>query len=291
MKYKILKLVTCRNCNIVFENKDDHKYYTYCPKCGKVKDTHDRQESRRTLVEFRKSMGLCVYCGKIRPQNNKSRCKDCINLSTSHKRSSREKKIAEGLCSRCGKEPLIKDRSANRLIIGMDCQKMLNRSRARSYHRLKANHKCVSCYRRDAAEGLTNCDHCRNEKNYASSVRHWIWRFSVIFALGGKCKGCGNSELDILHIHHRELYRHGHTNDQHRLSWMKITEQLRRNEHISKKFWSDVKNGKLFILCPNCNWRDAINQMGSIKAREEALSRVKLEGLALNLNNEKYLST
>jgi hypothetical protein len=72
---------------------------------------------------------------------------------------------------------------------------------------------------------------------------------------------------------------------------MKITEQLRRNEHISKIFWSDVKNGNLFILCPNCNWRDAINQMGNFKAREEALSRVKLEGLALNLNNEKYLST
>ena len=39
---------------------------------------------------------------------------------------------------------------------------------------------------------------------------------------------------------------------------------------VSEKFWNDVKQGNLFLLCPNCNWRDAINQMGNYKARQEA---------------------
>ena len=117
---------------------------------------------------------------------------------------------------------------------------------------------------------MTNCENCRNKKNYASSVRHWIWRFSTLIKLGGRCTNCGNTELDILHIHHKELYRHGHAGDHHRLSWVKITEQLRRNIMVSEKFWNDVKQGNLFLLCPNCNWRDAINQMGNYKARQEA---------------------
>ena len=98
-----------------------------------------------------------------------------------------------------------------------------------------------------------------------------------------------NSELDILHIHHRELYRHGHTNDQHRLSWMKITERVRRNKRVAEKFWDDVKKEKLYVLCPNCNWRDAIDQMGNTRAREEALQRVKARGSVLNSQRQKHM--
>jgi plasmid rolling circle replication initiator protein Rep len=58
---------------------------------------------------------------------------------------------------------------------------------------------------------------------------------------------------------------------------MKITEQLRRNELVKEKFWRDVKDRNLFLLCPNCNWRDAINQMGIKGAKEEALKIVLRE--------------
>ena len=156
---------------------------------------------------------------------------------------------------------------------------MLNRSRAKSYHKLKQIGKCVSCYTADAIEGMTNCDRCRDEKNYTSSVRHWIWRFRTLMKMGGKCSICGIKELDILHIHHKELYRHGHGNDEHRLGWMKITEQLRKKGNVREKFWNDVTEGKLFLLCPNCNWRDAIDQMGNCKARKDALKIVSRHSL------------
>ena len=61
----------------------------------------------------------------------------------------------------------------------------VNRSQAKAYHKLKQNGKCVSCYVEDAIRGMTNCENCRNKKNYASSVRHWIWRFSTLIKLGG----------------------------------------------------------------------------------------------------------
>jgi len=118
---------------------------------------------------------------------------------------------------------------------------MLNKSRAKSYHRLKQNGKYVSCYVQDAIKGLANCERCRDEKNYAGSVRHWVWRFATLFKMGGKCTHCGNTKLEILHMHNKELYRHGHGKDEHRLSWIKITEQLRRNEIVREKFWKDVK--------------------------------------------------
>jgi hypothetical protein len=52
---------------------------------------------------------------------------------------------------------------------------------------------------------------------------------------------------------------------------MKITEQLRKNIIVQEKFWKDVREGNLFLLCPNCNWRDALDQMGNNKARVAAL--------------------
>jgi hypothetical protein len=270
-KYPLLKMVTCSRCDIVFENTEKAKNYTYCPGCGRVKDTRDRSAANQERANLRKSQGLCVYCGKEHSEKTRTRCRGCINKSTTRKRISRRRKLDTGLCSRCGKESLTTDEAGLQLTIGRNCQQMLNKSRAKSYHRLKQNGKCVFCYVADAIKGMTNCERCRDEKNYASSIRHWKWRFTTLMGMGGKCISCGNTELDILHIHHKELYRHGHNTDQHRLSWMKITEQLRKNIIVQEKFWKDVREGNLFLLCPNCNWRDALDQMGNNKAREEAL--------------------
>jgi hypothetical protein len=246
-KYPLLRMVTCRTCDIAFKNTERIKYYTYCPGRGKVKDTRDRSAANRRRTHLRRDQELCVYCGKDHTEKNRTRCRGCINKSTTRNRVKRKIKLGNGLCSRCSKEPLIIDEQGRQLVIGKHCQQMLNTSRAKSYHKLKQDGKCVSCYVADAIKGMTNCNRCRNKKNYASSVRHWQWRYTTLMKMGGKCMTCENTELDILHIHHKELYHHGHNNDQHRLSWMKITEQLRRNKLVREKFWRDVKEGNLFF--------------------------------------------
>ena len=83
------------------------KGYTHCPNCGRVKDTGDQSVSNRQVTEFRKSKGICTHCGREQAEQDKTRCRGCIINSTLHKRISREVKLKTGLCSRCGKEPLI----------------------------------------------------------------------------------------------------------------------------------------------------------------------------------------
>src|SRR5438094_3939126 len=79
-KYPLLMMITCRPCNITFENRQTDKNYTYCPICGKIKDTRDRSESNKKRAEIRKNSGLCTYCGNERAEENRTRCMDCINI-------------------------------------------------------------------------------------------------------------------------------------------------------------------------------------------------------------------
>jgi hypothetical protein len=250
-KYPIKRTITCRKCNTTFENTVTNKFYSHCPNCGKIKDTRDRAESNKQRTEIRKSRGLCTRCGNEKPEENRTRCRNCISISTCNNKVKRQIKLESGLCSRCGKEPLTIDVNGRLLKIGKNCQQMLNKSRAKSYHRLKQNGKCVSCYVQDAIKGMTNCERCRDDKNYAGSVRHWIWRLTTLIKMGGKCTGCGNTQLEILHIHHKELYRHGHGKDEHRLSWMKITEQLRVKNTITFSFEYYILEYSYFFISIN----------------------------------------
>ena len=96
-KYRVKKIVTCAKCDIAFENVQMDKYYTYCPNCGRVKDTRDRSESNKQRKENRKSKGLCTYCGNEKPEENRTRCRNCINIFTSKKKLNRQIKLEAGL--------------------------------------------------------------------------------------------------------------------------------------------------------------------------------------------------
>ena len=50
MKSKIKKIIRCRKCWFVFENKDE-QIRVKCPKCGEIKDARDRKEWAKRYLQ------------------------------------------------------------------------------------------------------------------------------------------------------------------------------------------------------------------------------------------------
>jgi hypothetical protein len=88
--------------------------------------------------------------------------------------------------------------------------------------------------------------------------------------MGGCCFDCGVRELAALEIHHSELFHHSI----YQKEWESIRVRLRRNKNLRGEILSGYKHGKYFLLCCNCNKRDAQKQIGSEPFIQEALARL-----------------
>ena len=74
-----------------------------CKKCGNAATAGHRQKIRKS----RKSHNLCVKCGKTSARQNKTTCRVCAPLLSACETKMRSKRLAEGFCVICGKEPFI----------------------------------------------------------------------------------------------------------------------------------------------------------------------------------------
>lgn len=118
----------------------------------------------------RKSMGLCVGCGKVRPREGKVMCVECANKRKIYQRETREFLRNMGLCPRCGKNKLFGDEkecpecSAMMYEINKRSRKRRNINAMDYYRkdimRLKSEGLCRSCRKRKAEEGHTYCSIC-----------------------------------------------------------------------------------------------------------------------------------
>lgn len=137
-------------------------------------DAWQREYQRKRADRLREA-GLCVICGKARTDAGRRTCAACIarqkarseeNGRAEHmdKRAEQLKKyrqrrkerlLAQGLCTSCGKKPLI-----DGLMYCTDCQE---RNRAKKRNRVQNAKKlgmCSRCMKVKAREGYRMCFKC-----------------------------------------------------------------------------------------------------------------------------------
>jgi hypothetical protein len=112
-------------------------------------------------------------------------------------------------------------------------------------------------------------------KYYPNDQRTYSWgnRFDLLKQMGGCCFDCGVRELAVLEIHHSELFHHS----MYHKEWESIRVKLRRNKNYRREILTGYKHGKYFLLCCNCNRRDALKQR-SEPFIQEALARLERSG-------------
>jgi hypothetical protein len=98
----------------------------------------------------------------------------------------------------------------------------------------------------------------------------WLNKFNLLEQMGGCCFDCGIHNLAVLEIHHAELFHHNINQKE----WESIRVKLRKNKSIRAEVLSGYKQGKYFLLCCNCNKRDAQRQIGSEPLLQQALARL-----------------
>jgi len=80
------------------------------------------------------------------------------------------------------------------------------------------------------------------EKNRKSKAKSWIKKKDLLLSLGGKCSGCGNSDLRVLEFSHI-----GEKN-------VRLKKREKMNPMTRWKIMADeIKKGRVVLECANCH--------------------------------------
>lgn len=134
---------------------------------------------QRKLIEYRKSNGLCRYCGRPLDREGTS-CRSCCDKRNESTNKMRSKRMSQGLCPRCGKNKLFGDEKrciectyyeSQITSSGRDRETYNKNHREwekRKNEELRAKGICYRCKKRKAEYGFKTCCICRqkNAKYY-----------------------------------------------------------------------------------------------------------------------------
>lgn len=139
------------NCKKGYEKR---KAAGICTACGKTRDGNGNKcaaceamqakrnriqyARRRPMVEQWRASGVCTACGKRKAKPKKSCCAKCI-LSA---KTSRNKRVARGLCSSCGGIDLVTKRLCRSCV---NRQRLLGMSIRDEVFAAYGGYRCVCC--------------------------------------------------------------------------------------------------------------------------------------------------
>lgn len=123
----------------------------------------------KTTYLRRKSLGLCVKCGK-QAVTGKVMCVECAEKQRIYRKENREFFKSMGLCSRCGKNKLFGNEKECPECLAM-MYEINRKSKERRnitssdyfkkyYQQSKENGLCCNCRTREAVEGHVYCQNC-----------------------------------------------------------------------------------------------------------------------------------
>lgn len=204
-------------------------YMGLCIYCGRNKPEGGYQacsicRAKDTRYHTRKKLGLCTACGTEKPVEGKTRCESCMSKQLKHQHDKYIKMKEKGKCYLCG-EPIAFERSTT---------------------------MCLKHVTKSAEQVRLTSLHLRHERK-AAVFKHY----------GGKCACCGFDALEALVIDHvngggiKELRAKGY----HLNSYYK--------KIIDQNFPSSYQ-----ILCSNCNMAKGIGKKCTIdhnKHRKEGV--------------------
>lgn len=154
------------------------------------------QERANRLYYLRQ--GRCPNCGGQRPiaPGHKS-CAECMEKERQRKREEREFRLANGLCTRCGRPRDDERYNTCERCRNRDADRERNRKR---YNILKLRGMCVRCGERAAEAGKVMCKLCRKRTNqvYRDSDPGWAKRYERREQLiaAGLCIDCSQPTED-----------------------------------------------------------------------------------------------
>jgi len=119
----------------------------------------------------------CTKCGKAHSDRTKM-CPVCKEYFRLQKRKQAERRLSNGLCCRCGKEPHILN-----LTICEGCNKKELARFKRLRKDRKASNICLRCGRNETIDGRTFCNTCgiilrkyqRKHKCWKADPRKWVY--------------------------------------------------------------------------------------------------------------------
>ena len=209
------------------------------PEVGRARD---RERFRKRAAD-RRAQGLCPRCGTPPPAPGRSLCAPCAEKKRvagrardaklraagkprrdlgkarayERERSRREtaERLAQGLCPRCGQEPLAPERSlcapcgerrraaerarymkakaAGKLYGGKDpemCRRIARAKGKQRFHARLATGRCTRCGHRPLVEGGTTCEPCSDVRRAAEREQYAARR------MAGRCTRCGEPTFD-----------------------------------------------------------------------------------------------
>ena len=134
------------------------------------------RERHRRRTEERRSMGLCIKCGRRRHSPERSLCESCLERGRIAERARYVRARAEG-AAYGGRCPESRRRMAR------------ERNRRRRHERREAG-LCVNCGARPPVQGSTVCETCREERRAAERELYAERRAR------GLCGRCGAEVID-----------------------------------------------------------------------------------------------
>jgi hypothetical protein len=179
-----------------------------------------------------------------------------------------EKLKDQGKCLRCYKghyEPGIYCNQCNREKNDHAAQKGFSK---KCYEKKKAQGICINCGRLPA-KSRVRCEDCAKIVIRQGVIFGWINLFGLYLKMGGKCKECQNGDLRILVIDHVQYYNH-HKGNNGKM-WNKQKLRARQSAKVRTEILQEYKEGKLQLLCANCNRLKELKRIGCEPYIQDAL--------------------
>lgn len=173
--------------------------------------------SAKKLYDERKTLGLCIACGKNPARDGKVKCKDCAEQHQSARLVRCLKAKEDGLCTKCHKIKAVSGRSRCEKCRDQLCTLIKRRNR-----RSKEKGICTACNSNKAMPGRTKCEKC--------AVYHMAWvagtTYETIMEIWNKQKGiCAYTGIKLVlgygaSIDHKIPRSRGGSDEASNLQWI-----------------------------------------------------------------------
>ena len=158
--------------------------------------------TKKERYEYRKSIGICVECGREKASDKAIICESCREKRNRSRREDRKFYQSLGYCPICRQNRIVGDEKtcpecrikrnkyAAKTLEKESTKQRINKYGRRRYAELKEKHICPHCGKRKAAPGRVSCGICLNKaNNRAKAKRNAIPRHSREYT--NLCIQCG----------------------------------------------------------------------------------------------------
>lgn len=202
-----------------------------CRSCSRPADWSSRSHYCPECRANVKAQGLCARCGTNPLPEGRRFCVGCVKADVEKSRVKATARQAAGLC-RCGADPIGGQKECS------ECRKrgVASLRRLRSKARLAG--KCSHCFTAPRHPDFITCLDCSS----AAAKRLRLLRLQVLLGYGSVCTCCGERRERFLEVDHVQR------------SWTGRRPPEEKDSPLYRRLIADSFPVGYQVLCINCNW-------------------------------------